>query len=145
MLKAQPQSTLIAARILGPLLLAAGIAFIAQNGRMMRVVNAFIEEDALAVVAAFIALIFGLVIITLHDHWRGFTQIVISVVGWLSLLRGALLLFAPDLMREAAMHFVTTPWLAPIVGLVAALFGLWLTFIGFIGRPEENLELGHVR
>lgn len=133
-----PTATLIAARILGPLLLAAGVAFILQRARMLGAVDAFIEDDTLAVFAGFISLALGLTLTALHDRWSGFTQIVISLIGWIAVVRGVLLLFAPAIAQQAAAHFVTQPAIAPIVGCVLALLGVWLAYVGFVGRPQEE-------
>jgi hypothetical protein len=138
MFKPQPLATLLAARILGPFLLAAGILLISQRDRMLSVVAALFQDDHLMVVAAFLSLAIGLTIVTLHDRWGGFTQVVISLLGWVTLVRGALLLFLPNIARGMAAHFVNSPQLAPIAGCVVAFLGLWLAFVGFVGRSDQD-------
>jgi nitrate reductase gamma subunit len=138
MFKPQPLATLLAARILGPFLLAAGILLISQRDRMLMVIATLVQDDHLTVMVAFISLAIGLVIITLHDRWGGFTQVVISLLGWITLLRGALLLFVPNVARTMAAHFVNAPQLAPIAGCVIAFLGLWLAFVGFVGRSDQD-------
>ncbi|HWA00297.1 MAG TPA: hypothetical protein VG841_08280 [Caulobacterales bacterium] len=143
--RGQPLATLIAARVLGPLLLAFGIAMIAQRQRMLAVIEGFIDDDNLLVLGGALSLLIGLVIVALHDGWRGFTQIVVSVLGWFSVIRGAAVLFAPNLVRTAAANVLVNPQIVPIVGCLLALLGLWLSFVGFTGRREEDEPLGQIR
>ncbi|MES1157047.1 MAG: hypothetical protein ABUL73_04620 [Alphaproteobacteria bacterium] len=149
MIKTHPLATLIAARILGPFLIIAGIALISRRDAIEAVADTLLRDDALALIAGFLSVLSGLVIIALHDHWRNFTQIIITLLGWISLLRGVAVIFAPDLVRRAIAYFVATPQIMPVAGLIMALLGLWLAFVGLVGQArgadETDSPLGLIR
>ena len=140
--------TLIAARIIGPLCILAGVALITQSGRMIAAVSGFFGDSALLVFTAFVTLAMGLTLVVLHPRWNGITAALISLIGWLVVLRGAVLLLAPNLARETMGLLFANPTLVPIAGCVMALIGVWLAYTGFIAgtfRVETGGELGDPR
>ena len=136
--RGQPIATLIAARILGPLLVVFGIALISQRARMLGVLEAFTDDDNLLLFAGAVSLVLGLTLVALHDHWAGITQALISLIGWLAVLRGLAVLFAPNLVRAVSANILVNPQAVPIIGCGMALVGLWLVFAGFTGRPDTD-------
>jgi|CXWL01.1.fsa_nt_gi hypothetical protein len=128
----KPDTTLIAARILGPLLVLGGIMLITQPHRMMAALNGFLIDEAMILLAAFVTLTLGLVLVTLHLRWDSFTAGLISVIGLATVVRGGFLLLAPDLVREASLYIGNLPNLFPIAGCVIALIGVWLAYTGYI-------------
>jgi hypothetical protein len=125
-------TTFVLARVIGPVLLFAGVLLITQPARMLSAMTGFISSDALLVLAGFITLIIGLGLVALHQRWDGFTAGFLSVLGWAVTLRGAMLLLAPELVRRAAGFVLTHANALPIAGLVLALIGVWLTYAGYI-------------
>lgn len=128
----QQDETYVAARIIGPLLIATGIAAIAQPERMMAGMADFIENDGLTYLAGFVTLALGLTLVTLHRRWHSITAIIISLIGWIAVVRGLLLLLAPVLIRDAAIYVINNSNLVPIAGCVFALIGVYLSYSGYI-------------
>jgi len=128
----KPDVTFILARIIGPLFAVAGVMLISQSARMRAMLSDFLGNDALMVVTGFTALAVGLILIALHQRWDSITAGIISVIGWLMLVRGAVLLLAPSLVRDAGVYVFTQPIIMPIAGCVVALVGVWLSYTGYI-------------
>jgi len=137
-MKAQPQATLVAARILGPLFLITGIALIAQRQRVLGVLDAMLESDPLSFLAGLISSAVALVLLALHDYWGGFTQGLISVLGWIGLARGLTLIFAPQWANESSVFLIAHAQFLPILGCFGVFLGFWLIYAGFFGRPAEE-------
>jgi hypothetical protein len=77
----------------------------------------------------------GLVIISLHRHWRGPAAIVISLFGWFVGLRGLALIAIPSQMESAVDATTLSPGLttaARIFFVLLAMAGLWLSYVGWI-------------
>ncbi len=145
----RPDVTFILARMLGPLLIIGGILLITQTARILSVTTDFLSNDALLLLSGFIELILGLGVVTLHQRWNSFTAFIVSLLGWVILIEGMLLLFAPEMMREAANTILIYARAFPILGCVLALLGVWLTYAGYIAgtlRVETSGgELGDPR
>ena len=136
-MKSEPQATMIAARILGPLLLVTAGVFVFEPSRIIAIIPAFFGNDALALIAGFLALGFGLVLLAFHLKFGSPTQIVITVIGFIGLVRGGLLLFWPHFIQKVAQYLYLAPQILPIAAVFAALLGLWLSYVGWLGKPQS--------
>lgn len=125
-------STLVLARVVGPILIVAGILLITQPGRIITSLGGYLLNDALLILAAFVSLVLGLAIVTYHHRWDTVSGIFISLIGYVLTLRGALLLLAPQVIHDAAMFVTTQPHVFPIGGCALALLGVWLAYVGYI-------------
>ena len=146
----KPDTTFILARILGPLLAVAGVMLISQHARMRAMMGDFLGDDALMAFAGFTMLALGLTLLALHQRWDSISAGIISVIGWLTLARGGVLLLAPGLVRDAAYYVLTQANITindrvinimPIAGCVIALIGVWLSYAGYIAgtlRAESS-------
>jgi hypothetical protein len=125
-------STLILARIVGPVLALTGILLITQPDRMITALGGYLLNDSLLILAAFVSLVLGLVVVTYHTRWDTVSGIFITLIGYLMTARGAVLLLAPQIVHEAAMYITSQRHVFPIGGLASALLGVWLSYTGYI-------------
>ncbi|HRO03401.1 MAG TPA: hypothetical protein PLS69_07345 [Terricaulis sp.] len=128
----KPDVTFVLARVLGPLLIAAGVMLITQTTRIVGAMMGIMADDAELVLAGFLSLTIGLGLIVLHQRWNSFSAILISILGWAFLARGVMALFAPQFLHAGAQWILSNPNVLPIVGCVAALLGVWLSYAGYI-------------
>jgi hypothetical protein len=123
--------TIFVAQILGPLYLfvAAGILLNAEWYRKM--INSFLDNPALTYLGGIMALAFGLVMVNLHNVWLIQWSVIITILGWIALLKGIVLLIWPEpLLRLSASMFNSDKTLH-VVAIGAAIFGLFLTVMGY--------------
>lgn len=128
----KPDTTFIAARIIGPLLVVAGVMLITQPHRMLAALSSFMLDPATFMLAGFVSLGAGLVLVVLHNRYDSITAVIVSAVGWLMTLRGGVILLAPSVVTSGAELVSRTPNFMPIVGCVMALLGVWLSYTGYI-------------
>jgi hypothetical protein len=143
----KPDVTFILARVLGPVLIVAGVLLITQTARVLSGMMSLLSNDGLLMFVGFITLMMGLGLIALHQRWNGISAILISLLGWLFTLRGAVLLLGPDLIHQGARFILATPIALPVAGCVTALIGVWLTYSGYIAGTlrVDPSELGDPR
>jgi drug/metabolite transporter (DMT)-like permease len=123
--------TLVAARILGPLFALAGIMLIIAPDRAIASAQAFSISPLLSM-GAFVTLTIGLVLVALHQRFETVTASIITLIGWLCVARGGVMLLAPNLIEESADFISRNRQAVPIAGCVAALLGVWLTYTGYV-------------
>jgi hypothetical protein len=135
MTDSQAQTTRFCARVIGPLMLIIGAIVIARFDDLALMIPGILQDGPLAFVAGIFTLIIGLVLFAAHHHWNGgVLAIVISLMGVLTILRGVLLLLAPNFIASFALQALSAgaaPWIA---GIVAMLIGVWLTYAGWFAR-----------
>jgi prepilin signal peptidase PulO-like enzyme (type II secretory pathway) len=85
---------------------------------------------------ALMCLVSGLAVVLGHQVWSGgIAPVLVTLVGWLLLLRGLVLLFLPpNLLESVADALVGAGWLY-LAGAVALGLGLILTYAGFRAAP----------
>jgi hypothetical protein len=87
------------ARLIGPIMLVIGIGM--AFGLMMEgagyssVLKEFIANRALIFLTGVLALLAGVAIINVHNVWEPDWRVIITVLGWLLVLRGIMLLVFP--------------------------------------------------
>lgn len=124
--------TFVLARILGPLLIAIGVAMITHPQRMIEGAADVLLNNGVRIMGAVLGLGVGLTIAVLNTRFSSITAILITLIGWLTLVRGALLLLAPEIARDAMLLAREYPTAIPIAGCVMALAGVWLAYAGYI-------------
>jgi hypothetical protein len=119
------------ARVIGPLMFVFGLAMALHRIDADALVQAFFADPALIFFGGFVSLLLGLIIVSTHNVWSTPTPILISLFGWILCIRGAVLLFAPEAIRDIGLSFAANT-VAPLIGgLVAAVLGAWFTYVGF--------------
>lgn len=77
-----------------------------------------------------ISLVVGVAMVLTHNVWVKNWTVIVTILGWLSLIKGLCLLFVPEYAKEWSKKMENAPFL-PYALLVAVLFGLVLTYLGF--------------
>lgn len=123
--------TVFLARLLGlfTILVAATLAF-----RGSALIEDAIADQPVMLTYGMISLAIGLAMVLGHNVWSGgLLPVVVTLVGWLILVKGLLLLLlAPDALAQlyGRMHHGENFYLY----LPSLVIGLYLTFAGFAAR-----------
>lgn len=128
-------STIFVARIVGPYLAIVGLTFAVRRAHVAALADSFRDNRPLMLIAGVIAILFGATILAFHRHWSDFEAVVITLIGWFALLRGAAQLLIGDQLMSAVHGLRQNQLVILIGGAAAALIGLWLTFVGYSYPP----------
>lgn len=87
-----------------------------------------------------ILLMFGLLIIAFHQFWRSPAAIIISVIGWIMLIRGIILLVVPAAYTKAgdSVYSSRASLFIWVVFAGLASCGLYLTYVGWTPDKSEK-------
>ena len=127
------QRTRSFARIIGPLLTIIPLVGLARAADMRQLLTEFSASDVWPWVTGALVLTAGVAIVAFHQIYRGLAAIIISVLGWLMVLRGVVLIAFPGVFGSIADRMVdaSAVWVSGVV--VVAFMGLYLTYVGW--RP----------
>lgn len=137
---ASPQArerTRVFARALGPFLVIADATAVARASDMQTLLSQFEANSLWTWVSGAFILLFGLFVVAAHPYWRGTAAIIVSLLGWLIVLRGLLLFAFPQTFVSTANGMVGAQawWIAACVAF--ALVGLYLTYVGWVPAPHR--------
>ncbi len=124
--------TIFLARLWGLYCLVVALAMAANKRNMLAAIDGFLRSAPLMMLASIIALALGLAMVIGHNIWSGgVLPVVITLLGWISLIKGAVFLFRPP---EANLKlYQTMGYDRHFHFYVAATFllGLYLALAGF--------------
>ncbi len=121
--------TLFLAKFFGLWFIFAGFAWLYRKDSLSKLWDDIEKNSAVSAVAASINLIVGLLVVLTHQVWMGW-PIIITLIGWASLLKGLLRMYQPKLqgvifkgLVEGQRGYAT--------GFIVLLVGVFLTYMGF--------------
>jgi uncharacterized protein YjeT (DUF2065 family) len=117
------------AELWGILMVIVSLALLVKDGHVKRLFSKIESEESLFM-WGMVSVIIGVSMVLSHNVWVKNWQVVVTILGWASLLKGLMLLFAPDYVKKLAKQIENKQWLSYV--LVAMVFvGLILTYLGF--------------
>lgn len=117
------------AALLGPTLVASAAMVLINHDAMPSLIEGMAQSPMLVVLAGYAAFVPGLAIVYFHNRWTGGWPVVVTLMGWLSLVIGLIRMIFPMQITAVASKLAPTSSSALIaIGLVFLLIGSFLSF-----------------
>ncbi len=124
------ETTLFLASIWGPVLFAVGLGIFVSRSYYTKIYRD-LEKDVLAVlIFGMTYLAAGIVQVSVHNEWGSLSQIIISLLGWGLLIKGATFIIIPRLADQGGDWFANQK-LFSVVGTVLLVVGAYLSWISY--------------
>ena len=128
-------------RVLGPYLVIVTITALARASQMSALIHEFSSSSTWPWVSGAFVLLGGLVIVAMHQNWRGAAATIVSLVGWLTVVKGTALLTFPRRYLSAGEVVIDSGgWWWRVVMMISTLAGLYLTYVGW--APVRRTSTG---
>ncbi len=121
------------ARLMGPVLIAMSIGVLVNMTVFRTVADEVLHSHALIFITGLLTLVAGVAIVLAHNVWKNDWPLIITVLGWLAIIGGAVRVVAPQLADYLATGFSGHPAAAIIPGFVFLVCG---AVLGYFGYPE---------
>jgi hypothetical protein len=129
--------TIFLAKLLGLFTLVFAAALFLRGQDIVAAMLDLTHDRADLVLFGMLALASGLAIVLAHNRWSGAVlTIIVTVVGWVLVLRGTLILFLPSSLLDsfiAALEFER--WIY-LYAALPFLLGAYLTYAGFTAEKS---------
>ncbi len=123
--------TIFLAQIWGPVLVALGIGILLSRNYYVKVYR-HLENETLAVLAfSIVAMVAGIVHVQFHNVWNTFPEVVISILGWGTLAKGAVLAIFPKAVDQWG-DWVADTKLFAVSAVLCLILGAYLVTIGYL-------------
>jgi len=128
--------TVYLCRLLGIYCLVIAAAMLARRAVTLDAVTAIVASPALMLLLGVMTLAVGMALVLAHNVWtRGAAALVVTLIGWLSVLKGLMFLAVPPELEAAfvlqRLHY--REYFGFYMGITLAL-GAYLAWHGFRGR-----------
>ena len=122
-------STILIARIAAIMFLTIGIAAIKDKLYYQKIVKDTFKNKSLMLMFGFFTITISYLIIHFHNIWQYNRTVIITLFGWLGLLKGILFIIHPKILERLSNKvFIRLRNIMPYTTLV---FGLILAYFGF--------------
>lgn len=133
--------TVFLSKLIGLYCLILGFSMVLNKAALMDEITALAGNSPLMLVLAIFTLFAGLAMVLGHNVWRGGgVTIVVTVVGWLTLLKALLILLVP---LSVGSRFLAEPLRSDSLFYfrlaLTFLLGIYLTYGGFAAPPTSRL------
>ena len=124
------QISIFLARLIGPVMALVGISLLMNETAFRKMAMEFLRSPALIFFSGMILMPAGLAVVFSHNVWVLNWPVIITLLGWIAVISGALRVFAPDRALKigkkaiASKEFTiaaATFWL--VIGAVLCYFG----------------------
>jgi hypothetical protein len=119
------------AGLIGPTFVVGALAVLVNLGAWPALVEQGFGNPALIFVSGFPLFVAGLAIVRVHNRWEGNWSVLVTVLGWLTLLGGFSRILLPTRLASIAVAAVHTTGVFPAVAIVFLLVGGFLSFKGY--------------
>ena len=94
-------------------------------------ITTFLENAELYYFSGALVFIIGLAMVLRQNLWVADWRVAVTIIGWLSLIKGAVRILAPTAGNRVAGSFTESGWPLISSALLLLVFGAWLSFRAF--------------
>jgi uncharacterized membrane protein HdeD (DUF308 family) len=132
--EAPMQASVFLARLIGPALLIVGVGILLNQNYYRGMTKEFVAGRPLFYLAAVIGVVAGLAIVLVHNVWELSWRVLITLFGWINLLRGALSILLPEQSFALGGRMMAGRNMPMIAGIVALILGLVFCYFGYVAK-----------
>lgn len=125
------ETSLLLARIFGAYMTIVSIAYITNQKLLKSMLITFSKRIPLFL-SGIAALVFGVWVVSIHNIWSADWRVIITVIGWISALKGVIRIFMPNITLSWFKNAKKGGWVTWAFW-VSFLLGAYLLYIGFLG------------
>src|SRR5262245_53808209 len=125
------QTSVFLARLIGPLLLAVGIGLIANTATYRKMAGELLASISVIYLSGLLLMTAGLAIVLNHNVWAADWRVLITVLGWLALIGGAVRIVVPQGTQKFGRRMLAHPHGLTIAAVIWLALGAVLSFFGY--------------
>jgi len=123
--------TFFIAQFVGPILLAIGIGIFVSRDYYMKVYRHLESESTAVVIGGISALAAGIAVVSFHNVWSTFPEILVSLLGWLMVVKGVALAVFPKSVGTFG-DMIAKQNIFSSAAVVAIILGGYLTWFAYL-------------
>jgi len=121
------------AKLIGPVLIAIALGMLFNSATFRGLGEEFLRSHAMIYLSGLLTLVAGLALVNVHNLWNRGWRLIITILGWLMVVGGALRIMLPRQIELIGGTAFAEPATVTICGLIALLLGLILSYYGYGG------------
>ncbi|MBU0706138.1 hypothetical protein KJ657_04910 [Patescibacteria group bacterium] len=123
--------SIFVAQVAAIIYLSVGIGMLLDKKYYAKFLDGFSKDTTAMYVGGFIALVAGFALVTFHNNWVKSWEVLVTIIGWLALIKGVMLLAFPTTFFNITKSWVNGKIITSYA-FVAIVLGLVFGYFGFI-------------
>ncbi|MFZ0196094.1 MAG: hypothetical protein WBF44_03380 [Pseudolabrys sp.] len=124
------------AKLIGPVFIVGGVGMLFNTAVYRVMFERALHDHMLIYLSGILALVMGLAMVAVHNDWKWHWPLIITVIGWLALIGGVIRMIAPQVIETYGLAVLSSPNFFIIDGGIAVLFGVLLSYFGYLDPPQ---------
>jgi hypothetical protein len=116
------------AKCIGIYFLILATAMFINMPQFIQRIDNLLHESSVMYMTGFFTLILGIMMVVGHNIWEKHWRVIVTVIGWITLIKGILIIYSPYNMREFSMHILSNPTAAYAAAGIDFALGCVLLF-----------------
>ena len=125
------QTSLFIAKLLGPMFLVVGVALLTRPEAFRALLREFIASALIMYMAGFFGLLGGLALVLTHNVWALDWRVLITLLGWTSLIRALVTIFSPRWIVSTGAWLIDRKGAFPAAAAADLIIGAVLSYFGY--------------
>ncbi len=118
-------------QVLGLVYLFIGLGMLVSPRFYKEALIKMMDNEAILFITGILVFILGYLLVAYHHVWAGGWPVVITVIGWVAVLKGLMILFVPEGSVRIYRSLRIAERQMGFYGLVASILGIILAYIGY--------------
>jgi hypothetical protein len=125
------QISILIARFLGPFFIVVALGILFNLKYYQKVMEDFFKNTALLYVGGIIALLLGIFLVMFNNFWVLDWTLIITIIGWLSIVKGICLIVLPQAMAKISKAMMKNTAILVVHLIVVFAIGVALLVKGY--------------
>jgi len=125
-------TSIFLARLIGPFFLIVAVSLLINQAQFRAIADEFMHSPALVFLTGLMILPVGLALVLSHNVWVADWRVLITLLGWLTIVSGALRIAAPKRALDVGRKVYAMPNILYLSAAIWLAVGAILTFFGYI-------------
>lgn len=126
------ETSIFLAKIFGLAYTVVGIGMIANKKYYHEMYDKMRTNSPVIYLGGILALVVGFLLVMHHNIWIESWIVIITIIGWLALIKGVLLLVIPEAFMDLTKSWFKNKNFFLLIGICALILGLILGYFGFV-------------
>lgn len=117
-------------QIIGLTYLALGLGLLMAPSFYQAMIDKMLANEAMLFIMGFLVLLIGYFLVIYHNFWTGGLTVIITIFGWLALLKGLMMIIFPKKSIKLYKTVKISQKQLGIYGVVVLALGAIITYLG---------------
>lgn len=124
------ENAMMLAGVFGPWIALIGLWALVYSDNMKKVLSSMNSTPAAFYLRGVVNLLLGIFIVNQYNVWMWNVALLVTLLGWVMLVRGLIVLFIPQLMMKGPLSHAKV---VKVIGIIPLVWGVVLTWFACAG------------